>query len=163
MVAANNIKVYGFYTEEIRKNRVREGFDVVSLDGLRGRLARDLALLNSPVKAKVGKYGVLIEEFENVALPCLNEKQFGSQSLLVIDEIGKMEFFSNAFKNKIKNIFDQQLNYTVLATIPITKSDKLIENIRNHNKAKVWVVTYENRNHIYEEIMQEIETSLSTK
>lgn len=70
-IAGKGIKTTGFYTEEVRKNRIREGFDVVTLDGNRGRLARDQSLLSGPVKYKVGKYGVLIKEFENVALPSL--------------------------------------------------------------------------------------------
>lgn len=67
------MKTSGFYTEEARRDRIREGFDVVTLDGARGRLARDENILNHPVKNKVGKYGVLIQEFENVALPCLSK------------------------------------------------------------------------------------------
>lgn len=65
------VKTSGFYTEEVRKNRAREGFDVVTLDGQRGRLARDQSLLQGPVKYKVGKYGVLIQEFEKIAVPSL--------------------------------------------------------------------------------------------
>lgn len=67
------MKTSGFYTEEVRANRVREGFDVVTLDGQRGRLARDESLLNGPVKYKVGKYGVLVQEFEKLALPVMKE------------------------------------------------------------------------------------------
>lgn len=65
------VKTSGFYTEEVRKDRVREGFDVVGLDGKRGRLAREQSLLQGPIKYKVGKYGVLIQEFEKIALPSL--------------------------------------------------------------------------------------------
>lgn len=67
------IKTSGFYTEEVRKSRVREGFDVVTLDGKRGRLARDQSLLQGPVKYKVGKYSVLIQDFETIALPSLSK------------------------------------------------------------------------------------------
>lgn len=67
------VKTTGFYTEEVRKNRVREGFDVVTVDGQRGRLARDQSLLQGPIKFKVGKYGVLIQEFEKIALPSLTK------------------------------------------------------------------------------------------
>ncbi|XP_053608052.1 cancer-related nucleoside-triphosphatase homolog isoform X2 [Plodia interpunctella] len=82
------ISTSGFYTEEVRRNRVREGFDVVTLDGDRGRLAREESLLNSPVKHRVGKYGVTIQEFENLALPSLEKVNTCSPHLLVIDEIG---------------------------------------------------------------------------
>lgn len=67
------MKVSGFYTEEIRGKGIREGFDIVSLDGSRGRLAREQSLFTSPNKFKVGKYGVLVQEFEKIALPCLDK------------------------------------------------------------------------------------------
>ncbi|XP_022117244.2 cancer-related nucleoside-triphosphatase homolog [Pieris rapae] len=149
------VKLSGFYTEEVRTNRIREGFDVISLNGVKGRLARDQRLLSTPAKCKVGKYDVLIQEFENIALPTL-QKGEDCKSCLVIDEIGKMEFYSIPFKNTVKEIFTSNLNNIVIATIPIRKSDPLIELIRNHNDAKVWVVTRGNRNTIYEDIVQEI-------
>ncbi|KAJ8727920.1 hypothetical protein PYW08_016305 [Mythimna loreyi] len=158
-ISSKGIKATGFYTEEVRKNRTREGFDVVTLDGTRGRLARDLSLLSGPVKHKVGKYGVLIQEFENVAMPSL-AKPDTQAHLLVIDEIGKMEFFSEPFKNAIRTIFAPSSNCTVLATIPVRKGDQLIESIRNNSQAKLWMVTRENRNFIHEEILREINVAL---
>lgn len=81
--------VQGFYTEEVRDaNGTRKGFDVASLTNATSRkpLARsDLspALQNGP---KVGKYSVLVQEFESVALPCLVNP---TSQVLIIDEIGK--------------------------------------------------------------------------
>lgn len=60
--------------------------------------------------------------------------------MLVIDEIGKMEFFSAPFKSRIKEIFSTSKS-VVLATIPIRKGDPLIESIRNNKDAKVWLVS----------------------
>lgn len=77
MLSDSGVNVHGFYTEEVRNNRVREGFDVISFEGKRGRLAREQSLLNEPAKFKVGKYGVLVEEFEQVALPCLSKVNEG--------------------------------------------------------------------------------------
>ncbi|XP_041978349.1 nucleoside-triphosphatase THEP1 [Aricia agestis] len=131
------IKTSGFITEEVRENRVRKGFDVVTLDGVQGKLARDQQLLGAPSKYTVGKYGVLISDFERVAIPTL---QMVENGCLVIDEIGKMEFFSLAFKNKIKELFDERSNNFILATIPIRKSDNLIEGIRNNKKTRLWIV-----------------------
>ncbi|XP_021192692.3 nucleoside-triphosphatase THEP1 [Helicoverpa armigera] len=160
-ISLKGIQTTGFYTEEVRKGRSREGFDVVTLDGTRGRLARDQSLLNEPIKYKVGKYGVLIQEFEKVALPSLIKPDTTQPHLLVIDEIGKMEFFSDPFKTAIRTIFSPSSNCVVLATIPVRRSDQLIESIRNHNLAKVWMVTRENRNTIHNEILKEINTTLN--
>lgn len=159
-ITSKGIKVSGFYTEEVRKAGVREGFDIVTLDGVRGRLARNQSLLSGPIKYKVGKYGVLLNEFENVALNSMLKIADAQNKLLVIDEIGKMELFSQPFKTAIRNIFNQTSEYIVLATIPVRKSDALIEGIRNHREAKLWMVTRENRNTIHEEILNEINTAL---
>lgn len=159
LLNSKGVKTVGFFTEEVRRNRVREGFDIVTLDGLRGRLARDQSLLAVPVKYTVGKYGVLINEFENIALSSI-KKNDDCQTLLVIDEIGKMEFFSSHFKSRIREIFTTDSKNVVLATIPVRKSDPLIECIRNHSLAKVWTVTRENRNNVHEDIFNEIYFSM---
>ncbi|KAI5631877.1 NTPase domain-containing protein [Phthorimaea operculella] len=161
IVGDKGVKCSGFYTEEVRKNRVREGFDVVTLDGQRGRLARDQTLLQGPIKHKVGKYGVLIQEFENVALPTLLKTQDSTTHLLVIDEIGKMEFFSEQFKGRVRDIFSAASDCVVLATIPVRKGDALIESIKNSPRGKVWLVTRENRNTIHEEILKEMSNTLN--
>ncbi|XP_050345791.1 nucleoside-triphosphatase THEP1 [Nymphalis io] len=159
LLTSKGVKSIGFLTEEVRRNRCREGFDVVTLNGTRGRLARDQNLLQYPAKYTVGKYGVLIQEFENVALPSIN-KTNEFQSVVVIDEIGKMEFFSSKFKSRIMEIFTPDSKNLVLATIPARKSDPLIESIRNNSMTKVWTVTRQNRNNIQEEILNEICLSL---
>ncbi|CAK1595822.1 unnamed protein product [Parnassius mnemosyne] len=158
-LSSKGVNVIGLYTEEVRNNRVREGFDVLTLEGARGRLARDQTLLDGPVKYKVGKYGVLVEEFEDVALPSLI-KPAENGTCILIDEIGKMEFFSDRFKTKIKEIFSPNSNDVVLATIPIRKSDNLIESIRNNSRSKVWVVTRDNRNTIHDDIIMEMQKAL---
>ncbi|XP_063533577.1 nucleoside-triphosphatase THEP1 [Cydia strobilella] len=148
----------GFYTEEVRKDRIRLGFDVVTLEGERGRLARDQSLLTEPVKYNVGKYGVLVPEFESIALYSM--RKLSPPSLLVIDEIGKMEFFSAPFKSKVKEVFSPGSDCFVLATIPSRKVDPFIESIRSNKDGKVWVVTRENRNYIHDEILKAIKLSL---
>ncbi|KAJ0177005.1 hypothetical protein K1T71_007014 [Dendrolimus kikuchii] len=160
-ITHKGVKCSGFYTEEVRNNGVREGFDVVDLDGRRGCLARDQTLINGPVRCKVGKYAVLVQEFESIALPSLAQNEYIKPHLLVIDEIGKMEFFSEKFKQNIKNIFSDTSKNVVLATIPVRRNDTLIESIRNHSRTKVWTVTRENRNNIHEDILKEMKLALN--
>jgi nucleoside-triphosphatase len=50
----------GFYTEEIREQGVRVGFQLVSLDGQ----TRVISHVGIPGPFRVGKYGVDIEGFE---------------------------------------------------------------------------------------------------
>lgn len=60
---------------------------------------------------------------------------------IVIDEIGKMEFLSEHFRNQVKEIFRGHLKCPVLATIPNRKSHHIIESIRYDTASKVWMVS----------------------
>jgi nucleoside-triphosphatase len=55
--------VHGFYTQEIRPSGVREGFEIVTLDGQHGILAH----VSFPGPVKVGKYGVDLSVLEHLA------------------------------------------------------------------------------------------------
>ena len=83
----DSFKVDGFFTEELRdENQTRKGFDVVSINNLSHR--KPLALANAPPALrgpKVGKYTVMIEDFESVALKSMSQ----DVDILIIDEIGK--------------------------------------------------------------------------
>ncbi|XP_022329301.1 cancer-related nucleoside-triphosphatase-like [Crassostrea virginica] len=159
------VEVRGFYTEEIRGAGQRLGFDVVTLDGNRGPLARlqDNESGSFPQKRSyvVGKYEVKLNSFENIALPTLRitkNNQTGSKSqVFIIDEIGKMELFSATFVSMVQDILKCPTS-TVITTIPIPKGKPIpfVEEIRNHPQVQVFTVTMENRNHIIEDIMKTI-------
>ena len=89
----------------------------------------------------VGKYQVDVESFEQIALPTLqlqppegDEISSGSgdkKRLFAIDEIGKMELFSQDFVEVVQAVF-QCPDVVVLATIPVArqKSHWLVEELR---------------------------------
>ena len=127
----------GFYTEEIRDaKKQRIGFRVVRLDGKRGELA-DKFSVHGP---RVGSYRVNVESFERVALPSLEMEE---GRVLIIDEIGKMECFSETFVRRVREIF--QAGYPVLATIPLRGGGEFLEEIRRQRDVKTFIVTLENR------------------
>ncbi|MEA3345959.1 MAG: NTPase [Chloroflexota bacterium] len=119
-------KVHGFYSQEMREGRRRVGFQVVTLDGQRGRLAE--VGFTSPYR--VSRYGVDVESFERVALPTLAAPQ---ADLIVVDEIGKMECFSRAFREAVQRALEGPA--PVLGTIgrggpPFMKSIRQREDVR---------------------------------
>jgi len=127
----------GFYTEEIRDaKKQRIGFRVVTLDGKRGELA-DKISVHGP---RVGSYRVNVESFERVALPSLEMEE---GRILIIDEIGKMECFSETFVRRIREIF--QAGYPVLATIPLRGGGEFLEEIRRQRDVIIFIVNIENR------------------
>jgi len=137
----------GLYTEEIREEGVRKGFELVSLNGKRGLLShKDI---KSPYR--VGKYKVDIEGFENFldSVPF-----FDSLSrLIIIDEIGKMECLSDPFKNLLKKIFDSEK--LVIATIAL-KGSGLITEIKERQDIQLFELTSHNRDILFLEILKEL-------
>lgn len=104
-------KVGGFITEEFREKGERVGFKITTLsDKKEGLLARKG--FSSPFR--VGKYGVNIEDLERIGCTAI-EEAFRSGKIICVDEVGKMELFSERFKN----VLLQALNspQKVLATI----------------------------------------------
>lgn len=102
----------GFYTEEVRERGRRIGFDVVTLDGRRGPLAR--AGARGP---RVSRYGVDLASFEELGLATLERALEGGQPVLVVDEIGKMELFSQRFTALLDQLFGPPGDRAVLGTV----------------------------------------------
>lgn len=116
MCQQRGLRVEGFVTEELRERGVRVGFDLVGLGGAAGRRA-PLARVASGRESgpKVGKYVVTLAEFEALALPILDDVVkiasagprcgAGPPSVVcIIDEIGKMELFSQDFVAKMRTL-----------------------------------------------------------
>lgn len=62
--------------------------------------------LTNKIGPKVGKYTVMVEDFEKAVLEILNKNIMKTAvPLFVIDEIGKMECYSKKFCDKIREIF----------------------------------------------------------
>lgn len=134
----------GFYTEEVRDGRGRRiGFDVVSLEGARGELARRSAA-DGP---RVGSYLVNIASFERVALPAMEPR---AGAVLVIDEIGKMECLSERFVRRVEALLDGAA--AILATIPARGGGALIEAVRRRPDFETIVVSAANRDSLPERI-----------
>ena len=60
----------------------------------------------------------------------------------VIDEIGKMELFSNPFKRAVQNLIDHP-DATIFATIPVPKARPIpfVEQLRSRHDVKLFVVS----------------------
>ena len=103
-------KPVGFYTEEVRRNGERVGFDVVTLDGKRTLLARKTR--DRSGVPRVGQYLVQLRAFEELALEALLPED---ASLYVIDEIGRMECFSARFVARVGRLLTSRAR--VLGTV----------------------------------------------
>ncbi|CAL4096073.1 unnamed protein product, partial [Meganyctiphanes norvegica] len=89
--------------------------------------------------------------------------QNSSSSILVLDEIGKMELFSTGFVSGIRQLLGSP-NTTILTTIPIQKGRPipLVEEIRNRKDILLINLSRENRNDLtlLEQIVETLVSSL---
>lgn len=128
----------GFYTEEIRRGNIREGFRIRTLDGRNGILAH----ISHSGPFRVGKYGVDVDAFDGIAVPSL-ERALERDELVIIDEIGKMELFSRRFRSLLQRILESEKG--ILGVIH-RETDPFTRRIRQWPAVEILAVTETNRN-----------------
>ena len=138
--------VAGFYTQEIRERGARKGFCWKSLDGAEGILAH----VDIKGARRVGKYGVDVAGFEKSVVGILDTRR-RSAELFVVDEIGKMECFSEKFIAAVRRLFDS--DRSILATVA-QKGGGLVSQIKTHPTARLFNLTHQNREETIAEILQ---------
>ncbi|MGD8972452.1 MAG: NTPase [Desulfobacterales bacterium] len=140
-----SVNMAGFCTSEIRCTGSHLGFELQGLNG--GR--RTLAHMDIDSRHRVGRYGVDKDGFEEflATLDLLN----ADVELIVIDEIGKMELFSNRFRNLVCDALNADKQ--VLATIPL-KGNDFIRGIKKRLDIRLLEVTHANRNRLPEAILE---------
>lgn len=137
----------GFYTEEIREQGIRKGFELISLDGRKGLLSH--VDIKSPYK--VGKYNIDIKGFEDF-LDCIPFFELFT-SFIIIDEIGKMECLSKKFRKLLVDVLDSEK--LVAATIAL-KGGGIIEKIKKRNDVRLFGMKLGNRESLLAEILNEV-------
>ncbi len=154
-----NIK--GFYTKELREKGERIGFSIVPV-GLEEKefsskellfaLRKDLAHFKRfPKNFSVGKYYVNLLPLENLIQTL--KKSLREKVFWVIDEIGKMEAYSEEFSNFIREITER--NTGLLATLSF-KKEGVIKWVWNEARGIFCEITKENRDFLLEKIQVDV-------
>jgi nucleoside-triphosphatase len=130
-------RVGGFCTEEIRERGKRVGFSIRTFDGRTGVLAH----VNQKGPHRVGKYGVNIEDLERIAAGSV-VSAVGSDDLVVIDELGRMELFSALFQRVVMEALDSEK--PVFGTIQ-SRQSSFLASVRSRDDVRVIEVTSDNR------------------
>ena len=143
-----SVNMVGFFTAEIRFKGSRLGFELQGLNGKRRTLAH--VDIHSP--HRVGKYGVDTAGFEEFleTLDLMNP----DIELIVIDEIGKMELFSNRFRSLVCDALNSDKQ--ILASIPI-KGNEFIREIKQRSDIHLLEVTHANRDHLPDAIVEDLQ------
>ena len=144
-VAQMKGKAGGFYTEEKRNRGSRKGFRLITLDGEEVILAH--ANIHSPYR--VGKYGVDINSLDRVGIPALH-RAAQQCSLVVIDEIGKMELFSVKFRETVSHLINN--GKQILGTI-LLNPNPWTDAIKRQPQVNLITLTRDNYRQVLEEIL----------
>jgi nucleoside-triphosphatase len=146
IVSALTIPVFGFFTREIRQagNRVGFAIETFSEPHRQGILSH----IDTMSRHKVGRYGVDLTTFEKIALPEL-ESGLRANSLIVMDEIGKMELLSDKFKILAEKIIDSDT--ALLATV-LLKPNPFVDRLKRRGNIELIKLTAANRDNLVEKI-----------
>ena len=131
----------GFYTEEIRAGGRRVGFGITTLDGKHGTLAH----IDIPGRIRVGRYGVNLPDIDQIAVPSMIFAN--DDTVVIVDEIGKMECFSDLFKQTLIKVMDS--TNTVVGSISL-KGDAFIGNLKKRPDTLLISVNKGNRDKLVE-------------
>jgi len=145
--ALRELNPAGFYTLEIREGGRRRGFRLISFDGREGVLSH--VGIKGPYR--VGKYGVDLEGFERflTSLDLLN----APSSLVMIDEIGKMECLSKEFLRTVRNLLGS--DRMVVATIS-ARGKGFIDEVKGRQDCEIREVRMKNRDSLPGDLVDEI-------
>ena len=144
-IARAKIKAGGFYTEEIRVGRRRQGFRIIGLDGREAILAH----INISSPYQVSKYRIDVESLNRIGVSAIHQA-LQECDLVVIDEIGKMELLSPQFREAMLRAINN--GKRVLGTIMLD-SHPLADEVKHHPEVKVLLVISGNRNQVLKEIL----------
>jgi nucleoside-triphosphatase len=136
--SVRHLRPTGFYTEEIRADRVRRGFRLATFDGETATMAD----VDFP-PPHVGKYGVDVAAIDRFAamLPAATTQS----PICLIDEIGKMECLSKVFVHAMRDLIESDL--TIVATVG-ERGGGFIEEVKRHDDAELWRVTETGRDEL---------------
>jgi nucleoside-triphosphatase len=144
-IVRSEAKAGGFYTEEIRSGGTRLGFRIVTLDGQNAILAH----VDNQSRYRVSKYGVDVQNLDNVGVAAINQA-IAESDLIVIDEIGKMELFSPRFRDAVLKAIDSSKK--VLGTVMLSPNP-FADDIKRRPGVKVIQLTRADHDQVLREIL----------
>jgi nucleoside-triphosphatase len=142
----------GFYTEEEKKEDRRIGFLMKTLAGKSAYLAHQDITSDFHIR----RYGVSIKNIETIAVSSIAPV---NNNIIILDEIGKMECFSDSFKQAVIKALDSP--NIVIGTITLGGDDFIIQ-VKNRRDVEITEVTQDNRDLLPDIILEKVANLLKT-
>ncbi len=153
---ARSCNVRGMVSREVRSGSVRVGFEVRDLtSGRTGWLAR----ANAKARPRVGRYRVDMADLELVGVKAIADAVENSE-VVVVDEIGPMELFSESFKEAVEKAVNSAK--LVVAVVHQKARDDVIDYVKSRDDAELFEVTVENRSILWEVIVKKAVLGLAS-
>ena len=151
LLRARGVRVFGFWSGEIREAGVRVGFDLEAASGARAIMAH-AHFARGPA---VSKYRVDVPALDDVAVAEIRRAmaEGAAGAALVIDEIGKMELCSTEFRAAVTAALDSRLRVLATAT---SKPHPFVDAIKARDDIEVVRVTRDNRDRLAQELAQRL-------
>jgi nucleoside-triphosphatase len=145
---AKGYRVEGMISKEARREGRRVGFEVVNFGtGLRGWLAH----VEQSVGPQVGKYKVNLDDLDSIGANAVLDA-IRNADVVIIDEIGPMELFSQAFRKAVNEALNS--SKLVLAVIHHSARDPIIESIKKRDDVFMATADTANRNDLHNILIQ---------
>lgn len=146
---AEGYSVGGMISREVRAQGMRIGFEILDLNSARRGWLAHVNQKNGP---QVGRYRVNMKDLEGLGIVAILEavEKF---DVVAIDEIGPMELFSEKFKDAVRKAVEGRK--LVVGVVHWKARNKLIDDVKKREDTKLYIVTYENRNSLYNVIVKE--------
>ncbi len=138
----------GFYTEEIREQGIRKGFRIRSISGEEGIFAH----VNIEAPYRVSKYGIDIQILNTIGVKAIDDA-IEKNTVVIIDEIGRMEIFSPDFQKAVVRALDSKK--PVLGVIQ-QRENPFLDSIRRRGDVELFCL----KENTHEEVFQMIKKRL---
>ena len=137
LLRRQGVAVSGFVTRELRERGKRVGFALETLDGKQGRLAH----VGVQGDQRVGRYGVVHNDLERIAIPALR----APADVVVVDELGRMELGCAAFRDAVSALLDRPV--ALVATVH-ARPDPFTDELKRLPSVAVLRLTASNRDEL---------------
>jgi len=150
-------KVGGMVSREARDRGTRVGFEISDFETeQKGWLAH----VDQPNGPQVSKYRVNLSDLESIGASSIRNAVTKAQ-IVIVDEIGPIELYSSSFKEALVQAINS--DKPLLGVIHQRARDPLIDSIRKRDDVEITEVTYANRGHIHNLLIEKVNQFLKEK
>jgi len=146
MLKNAGVEVDGFYSVEVKDKGERKGFSFVDIKT--GDTVQLASISGDGIR--FGRYRVKVKNIDQF-VPKVIQRAIEYSKIIILDEIGPMELFSNSFKKAVEDLL--KTDKVIIAVVHRSFSHDLMKEVLKSAKAKI-EVTESNRDAIPEQLFQ---------